>query len=105
MLSAIIKDKKIRNLVNKVENKNTLNKFLFFYILSFYNKVSKKSHILFYLNMVSKNSSINNKNRITNRCVLTNRGRSVFRQFNISRIILRELLQFGILPGFSKAVW
>jgi len=45
------------------------------------------------------------KTKVVRRCILTNRGRSSFRPFNISRMALRELLQFSILPGYQKAVW
>lgn len=45
------------------------------------------------------------KTKIVRRCILTNRGRSTTRPFNISRMVLRELLQFSILPGYQKAVW
>jgi len=45
------------------------------------------------------------KTKIVRRCILTNRGRSSTRPFNVSRMVLRELLQFSILPGYQKAVW
>ena len=45
------------------------------------------------------------KTKVVRRCVLTNRGRACTRPFNISRMVLRELLQFSILPGYQKAVW
>jgi len=45
------------------------------------------------------------KTKVVRRCILTSRGRSSFRPFNISRMALRELLQFSILPGYQKAVW
>lgn len=106
MLSSKIKDIKIRKLFSKIENKNIINKFLFYYIASYYKKAEKKNHLLFYVNLFTKKRfSLINKTKTTNRCVLTNRNRSVLRPYKISRVILRELLQFGILPGFSKAVW
>ena len=106
MLSSKIKDIKIRKLFNKIENKNIINKFLFYYIASYCKKAEKKNHLLFYVNLFTKKKfSLINKTKTTNRCVLTNRNRSVLRPYKISRVILRELLQFGILPGFSKAVW
>jgi len=106
MLSSKFKDIKIRNLFNKIENKNLLNKFLFYYIASSCKKIESKKHILFFVNLfIKKKFSSINKTKTTNRCVLTNRNRSVLRPYKISRVILRELLQFGILPGFSKAVW
>jgi ribosomal protein S14 len=39
------------------------------------------------------------------RCILTNRKGSIDRKFLLSRIVLRDLMQFGIIPGFKKAVW
>lgn len=45
------------------------------------------------------------KTKINRRCILNNRSRITTRKFGVSRIIFRELLQFGIIPGFSKAVW
>jgi len=45
------------------------------------------------------------KTKVVRRCILTNRGRSCTRPYNISRMVLRELLQFSILPGYQKAVW
>lgn len=52
--------------------------------------------------LLSRSSS---KIRITRRCVFTNRGRVSNRKLGISRILLRELLKAGIVPGYSKAVW
>lgn len=43
--------------------------------------------------------------RIRNRCILSGRGRSVYKKFNISRIKLRELASHGMLPGVRKASW
>ena len=45
------------------------------------------------------------RNRIIRRCILTNRTRGTFQKFNISRIVLRDLMSFGIIPGYKKAVW
>jgi ribosomal protein S14 len=106
MLSSKIKDIKIRKLFSKIEQKNLLNKFLFYYITSYYKKLKPKRYLLFYVNFLTKKKfSLINKTKTTNRCVLTNRNRSVLRPYKISRVILRDLLQFGILPGFSKAAW
>lgn len=45
------------------------------------------------------------KTKIVRRCILTNRGRGIIRPFNVSRVILRDMLQCALIPGFSKAVW
>ena len=43
--------------------------------------------------------------RKENRCLRTGRGRSVYRKFGISRIMLRQLALEGKIPGMRKASW
>ncbi|MDR0677850.1 MAG: 30S ribosomal protein S14 [Holosporaceae bacterium] len=43
--------------------------------------------------------------RIRNRCMVTGRARGVYRKFNISRIMLREMAAEGLIPGVRKASW
>jgi ribosomal protein S14 len=38
----------------------------------------------------------NSKTKITNRCVFNNRGRSVLRPYGISRMLLKDLMQFTL---------
>lgn len=45
------------------------------------------------------------KIRIRNRCALSGRPRSYYRQFNLSRIALRDLASNGQLPGVVKSSW
>lgn len=45
------------------------------------------------------------KNRFRNRCELTGRARAVYRKFKLSRIKLRELGNFGAVPGLTKSSW
>lgn len=45
------------------------------------------------------------KIRIRNRCGLTGRPRGYYRKFNISRIALRELSNYGKIPGVVKSSW
>lgn len=45
------------------------------------------------------------KNRTVSRCVLTGRGRAVYRKFGLSRIKFRELALEGKIPGVTKASW
>lgn len=44
-------------------------------------------------------------NRYRNRCELTGRPRAVYRKFKLSRIALREMGSFGMLPGLIKSSW
>lgn len=108
MFSSQIKDKKIRISFNKIEKLKKIKKFIFTNVLS---RMSIEGaspfskDILFHLFKKQKKMKFKSKVRIVNRCVLNNRGKGVFRPFGISRIMLRNLMQFGILPGYSKAVW
>lgn len=43
--------------------------------------------------------------RVHNRCELTGRSRGYYRKFKMSRIALRELANFGQIPGMTKASW
>ncbi len=107
MISSKVKDLKVRQSLKKIERIRNIKKFLFVSMVQkdkFSKNVSFSSTILSFLK--DKNSVASRvKTRITNRCVLNNRGRGVLRPYGISRTLLRELMQFGVIPGHSKAVW
>ncbi len=46
-----------------------------------------------------------NATRIRNRCELTGRSRGYYRKFRLSRIMLRELGNKGLIPGLTKSSW
>lgn len=46
-----------------------------------------------------------NPTRIRNRCELTGRPRAYYRKFRLSRIMLRELANKGLIPGVTKSSW
>ena len=46
-----------------------------------------------------------NKTRIRNRCELTGRSRAYYRKFRLSRIMLREMGNKGLIPGLTKSSW
>jgi len=54
------------------------------------------------LSSLPRNSA---KTRIRNRCLLSGRGRGVYKKFNLSRIWLRKLALECKLPGVIKASW
>lgn len=88
-----------------------------------YNYTEKKRLILRYLlksnknytsdiiqnncyNTLFNNSKINfHTTSFTTRCVLTNRARSVYRKVKMSRLMLKQNILKGALPGFIKASW
>jgi len=43
--------------------------------------------------------------RLHNRCTVTGRPRGYFRDFGLSRHVLREYALQGLLPGVVKASW
>jgi small subunit ribosomal protein S14 len=46
-----------------------------------------------------------NPTRIRNRCELTGRSRAYYRKFRLSRIMLREMGNQGLIPGLTKSSW
>jgi small subunit ribosomal protein S14 len=46
-----------------------------------------------------------NPTRVRNRCALTGRSRAYYRKFRLSRIMLRELANKGLIPGVIKSSW
>jgi small subunit ribosomal protein S14 len=45
------------------------------------------------------------KIRIRNRCEVTGRPRAYYRKLKVSRVALRELGNFGQIPGLVKSSW
>lgn len=43
--------------------------------------------------------------RIHNRCEMTGRPKGYYRKLKVSRIALRDLANFGQIPGMTKASW
>jgi len=46
-----------------------------------------------------------NPTRVRNRCGLTGRSRAYYRKFGLSRIMIRELGNKGLIPGLTKSSW
>jgi ribosomal protein S14 len=101
-----IKDNKNRQNFKKFELQHKLKYFLYKNLLSFINQnkfLSIKNKKLIFFQILKKKKK-NFLTKIVRRCILTNRSKS-FRPFKISRILTRELMSFGIIPGYTKAVW
>jgi small subunit ribosomal protein S14 len=43
--------------------------------------------------------------RLHNRCTITGRPRGYYRDFGLSRHVLREYASQGLLPGVTKSSW
>jgi len=51
-------------------------------------------------------SRLNSKTRLVRRCNISNRNRANFRLFGgLSRIVVRDFIHSGTLPGYKKAIW
>ena len=46
-----------------------------------------------------------NPTRVRNRCEVTGRPRGYYRKFRLSRVMLRELANKGLIPGVTKSSW
>jgi ribosomal protein S14 len=98
-----VKDYKRRILFKKFELQIRLKNFIYKNLLSYTHKNKPLLHsVVSYQILKKKRKRI--ITRITNRCILTNRSKSI-RKLKISRIKARELVSYGIIPGFKKAVW
>jgi len=103
MLSSKIKDIKIRKKFIKLEKKSIILKFLFF---NFFSRKNFNYNTKFLKKILTlKNKNQNLKNKIKSRCILTNRNHAVIKKFSLSRIVMKDFIQMGIIPGYTKAVW
>ena len=46
-----------------------------------------------------------NPTRVRNRCELTGRSRAYYLKFRLSRLMLREMANKGLIPGVTKSSW
>lgn len=101
-----IKDIKNRERLFFQEKKKLIKKTLFVNFLNVFSNHFKRNHSIFLYVFIKKLKCFNSsKTKINRRCILSNRNRSIIRPFNISRIIFKDLIYFGMLPGYKKAVW
>ena len=102
-----MKANKVKNLSQRIRFKENeldlkLEKFIFTNLLN-ETDFKLKSSIRYILSV--RNLKNISKVNLKNKCVLTGRNRSVEKSLNLSRIKLRHMISFGIIPGYSKAVW
>ena len=63
---------------------------------------SAKLELHYKIQKLPRNSA---KTRIRNRCWKTGRPRGVFRDFGLSRHVVREMAHQCLLPGVTKSSW
>ena len=93
------KDLVRRRFFRTIEKKRSFFKFMQQNLSLSFKSRKRYSEILHFYPV---NSSIS---RIRNRCVLTGRGRSIYRDFRLSRMQLRHMASFGLLMGVKKSSW
>jgi ribosomal protein S14 len=105
MLSKKKKDLIIRKKYIKLEKKQILKKFVDTNLLSenFFQK-EKKNVFFFSINKINQFIFLS-KSKITRRCNLTNRNRTIIRKYNISQYKLKKLINFGIISGLNSSIW
>jgi small subunit ribosomal protein S14 len=69
---------------------------------SFELSIDEKYQIMQEFQRLPRNSS---PTRIYRRCIVTGRPRAVYRDFGLSRHVLREMAHECLLPGLIKASW
>jgi small subunit ribosomal protein S14 len=96
--SMIEREKKRQKLVDKYADKREALKE------EFKNATSQleKLEIHRQLQQLPRNSA---PNRVRNRCWVTGRPRGYYRDFGLSRHVLREWAHKGLLPGVVKSSW
>ena len=81
----------------------------------FFKKEELKKNVIFLLNKKYHNylffgwkeieSKFSSRVKIKNYCVLSGRARGVFKDFKLSRILLRKMGAKGFLSGLRKKSW
>lgn len=66
------------------------------------NSLQEKLELHRKLQQLPRNSS---PVRLRNRCLITGRSRGYFKDFGLSRHVLREMAHQGFLPGITKSSW
>jgi len=106
MLYLKFRDIRTRSMFFRLENKKRIDKYIFLNI-SMIIKADLHRYFLynFWLRYYKSNIRLQSKTRLMRRCIISNRNRSVYRPYGLSRIVLKNFAHFGILPGYKKAVW
>jgi len=96
--SVIIRNEKRKSIISKykLQRKKLLDNF------------NKETSFLLKLNLHSKLQKLprdSSKVRFRNRCWKTGRARGYYRDFSVSRHVLREMAHECLIPGITKSSW
>lgn len=70
-----------------------------------YNRSLPKTIQFFFIMKLFRISKNYSKIRIKNRCVITNRSQSIYRDFHLNRSTLKEFVGSDLLVGIRKSSW
>ncbi len=93
-----MKKKVLKNKFKRKKFKMSALKKIVFKFLSLKLSLTSKKNLRFFAVFFNKTYSSSNKGL----CILSNRGHGVGRRYKLSRIILRDFLTSGIIPGYYK---
>jgi small subunit ribosomal protein S14 len=96
--SMIAREKKRQKLVKKHYQKRLALKLQIKHTQS----LEEKLNLYKKLQALPRNSS---KVRLHNRCLVTGRPKGFYRDFGLSRHLLREMAHQCLLPGITKSSW
>jgi small subunit ribosomal protein S14 len=96
--SLILRNKSRIFLINKYEKKRNI--LLYEFRKEMNVKLKLKIHSK--IQQLPRNSS---KVRLRNRCWKTGRARGYYRDFSVSRHVLREMSHQCLIPGITKSSW
>lgn len=98
------KDKLLRKKLERVELKKKELKIVFVNLMND-SSIFPEQKKLVVKELVRKLHKRTSKSRVMKRCLLTNKARVMHKSFKISRVKLKDMLEFGLVPGYKKAVW
>jgi len=102
MLAKSLRNLKLRNFTKKKELVIIVNKFLFINLIS--NSFLFKNYSSFDKNLLKLYYNFKIKS-IESFCVLSNRKKVINSKFSLSRLVIRDFINFGLVPGYKKSVW
>nr|YP_009244028.1 ribosomal protein S14 [Gelidium elegans]AMK96270.1 ribosomal protein S14 [Gelidium elegans] len=97
-ISMIERENKRKKLTQKYQDKRNKIKNSLKQASNFEEIIKLQEH----LQKLPRNS---NRCRIRNRCWMTGRSRGFYRDFGLSRHVLREMSHECLLPGVTKSSW
>ena len=106
MKANTIKNLKFRKNYYKFELLKKVDNFLLRQFLNSPSINEKKRFLYLAVKLldIKKSYSIS-KSQIKTKCALTGRNKSINKTYSLSRISLRNLMSYGAVPGYKKAVW